>query len=122
MTGPRYTKLKANRILPEVRSHLEALRLAYGAIARHAVQMSQSSPNNGGDCRPAGWQEASEELARNLQWFSSAGIIVKNVERGLIDFPAIIDGREVLLCWEDGEDEVAFWHLPDAGFPGRRPL
>ena len=48
--------------------------------------------------------------------------MVKDIEQGLVDFPALIEGREVLLCWKDGEPEVAFWHTPEGGFAGRQPL
>ena len=53
---------------------------------------------------------------------AEAGIVLRDIDRGLIDFPAIVDGREVYLCWELGEDEVDYWHDPDAGFGGRQPL
>ena len=48
--------------------------------------------------------------------------MIKDIDRGLIDFPAIIDDREVFLCWELGEDEVAYWHDLEAGYGGREPL
>jgi hypothetical protein len=47
---------------------------------------------------------------------------VKDLDRGLVDFPALHDGEEVLLCWQVGEDEVAYWHGVDEGFAGRKPL
>ena len=50
------------------------------------------------------------------------GVLVKDLDRGLVDFPALRDGEEVLLCWQVGEDEVAFWHGVDEGFAGRKPL
>ena len=51
------------------------------------------------------------------------GIIVKGIEEGLVDFPAIRDnGQEVFLCWKDGEDDISFWHTVEAGFGGRRSL
>jgi hypothetical protein len=51
------------------------------------------------------------------------GIVLRDAERGLIDFPARHPGgREVLLCWQLGEDDLAWWHLPEDGFAGRRPL
>lgn len=50
------------------------------------------------------------------------GVQVKDTELGLLDFPALRDGREVLLCWHVGEDEIAYWHGPDEGFAGRKPV
>ena len=47
---------------------------------------------------------------------------MRDIDRGLIDFPAIRDGAEVYLCWLVDEDEIGFWHERDAGFAGRRPL
>jgi hypothetical protein len=49
-------------------------------------------------------------------------IVLRDADRGLVDFPSIRDGDEVYLCWQAGEPRVAFWHEPDAGFAGRRPL
>jgi hypothetical protein len=49
-------------------------------------------------------------------------IVLRDLDRGLVDFPSLRDGREVYLCWEEGEPEIAFWHEPDTGFGGRRPL
>jgi hypothetical protein len=61
-------------------------------------------------------REAAAELA-------AAGVVLRDLDRGLVDFPAIRDGREVYLCWvESEEDEIGYWHELDAGYPGRRPL
>ena len=49
-------------------------------------------------------------------------IVLRDADRGLVDFPSIRDGEEIYLCWEVGEPRVAWWHEPDAGFAGRRPL
>ena len=51
---------------------------------------------------------------------TSAGIEVKSVEDGLIDFPTHVDGVEAYWCWRAGEDEIEWWHPRDAGFAGRR--
>ena len=48
--------------------------------------------------------------------------MLRDIDRGLVDFPAIVDGREVYLCWELGEDEVSFWHDLSSGYRGREPL
>jgi hypothetical protein len=62
------------------------------------------------------------EVRRLLEMIEQSGIVLRDIDRGLVDFPALIDGREVLLCWELGEDEVAHWHDLDTGFDGREPL
>jgi hypothetical protein len=49
-------------------------------------------------------------------------VIVRDLERGLVDFPGLREGREIYLCWEEGEPEVAHWHETDAGFSGRQDL
>ncbi len=49
-------------------------------------------------------------------------VMLRDLDRGLVDFPSLREGREIYLCWEEGEDEIAFWHEPDAGFGGRLPL
>ena len=54
--------------------------------------------------------------------FAERDIVLRDLDRGLIDFPAVREGREVYLCWVDGEDDIAFWHDLDAGYAGRQPL
>ena len=67
-------------------------------------------------------QEASTELVGVVDELQGLGVLVKDLDRGLVDFPCVHRGRELLLCWELGEDEVAFWHGADEGYAGRRPL
>ena len=63
------------------------------------------------------------ELSRAVGELDAVDIVLRDFERGLVDFPAIRDGEEVYLCWlVDEEDRIAFWHEPEAGFAGRRPL
>lgn len=57
-----------------------------------------------------------------LQEFSSREIQIKDLDRGLIDFPGFVGGREVFLCWEKGEEDIEFWHELDTGYAGREPL
>ncbi len=61
-------------------------------------------------------------MRRILGALEEAGIVIKDIDRGLIDFPALMDDREVFLCWELGEDEVGYWHDLESGFGGRQPL
>jgi len=57
-----------------------------------------------------------------LREFSSREIMIKDLERGLVDFPSILAGREVFLCWERGEPDVEHWHDLDSGYAGREQI
>jgi len=67
-------------------------------------------------------QKLHESLRDTLAELADLGIQVKDVDRGLIDFPAIVEGQDALLCWQLGEPRIAHWHTPEDGFAGRRPL
>jgi hypothetical protein len=64
----------------------------------------------------------TRELVSCAEQIQRLGALVKDLELGLVDFPALREGEEVLLCWRVGEDEIGFWHPVDEGFAGRRPL
>jgi hypothetical protein len=67
--------------------------------------------------------EASHaELNEIVARFTAEGVQVKDMDRGLIDFPAEVDGQDALLCWHVGEERIAYWHSPEDGFAGRKPL
>jgi hypothetical protein len=63
-----------------------------------------------------------DQMAAAVARIDGIGITLRDIERGLIDFPALAGGRQVWLCWELGEQDVAFWHELDTGFGSRRPL
>lgn len=63
-----------------------------------------------------------DQMTAAVARIDGQGITLRDIERGLIDFPALAGGRQVWLCWELGEDDVAFWHELDTGFGSRRPL
>ena len=67
-------------------------------------------------------EEVVSQINRKADSISERGILVKGVEPGLVDFPSISDGREVYLCWREGETKIEFWHEVDAGFAGRQAL
>ena len=67
--------------------------------------------------------EASHaDLNEIVARLTAEGVQVKDMDRGLIDFPAKVDGQDALLCWQVGEPRIGYWHSPDDGFAGRRPL
>ena len=61
-------------------------------------------------------------LAKTIDEIDEHGAQVKDLDEGLIDFPALRDGETVLLCWKLDEDEIRYWHRVEDGFAGRRPL
>jgi hypothetical protein len=85
--------------------------------------------SNGGDLPRKEVGELRQELEQShrdlrglLAELNELGVQVKDVDRGLLDFPSVIEGQEALLCWQVGEPRIGFWHTPEDGFEGRRPL
>jgi hypothetical protein len=95
--------------------------LAMGSRAREAVMALDA--RNGGSYPGREAAAALVELSRAVGELEAVDIVLRDFERGLVDFPALRDGQEVYLCWlVDEEDEIGFWHEPETGFAGRRPL
>jgi len=68
------------------------------------------------------WTRTLAAMQEVLGEFQKREILIKDLERGLLDFPAIIGGKEVFLCWEQDEEDVEFWHDLDTGYGGRERL
>ena len=128
-----FTAEEANELLPEVRLVAEELvehRLAARAVAAKRAQLVTRIAGNGGDFDPQEPRELEEDFEREtaamveaLERLERLGVIVKDADRGLVDFPALREsGEEVLLCWQVGDDEIAYWHGLEEGFAGRKPL
>jgi hypothetical protein len=119
-----YTPEQANALLPQLKPLLRELRDARDRLTdeeAHSV-LADAAPTNGGGAQGRHVGEAFLEVRRILAQLEALEIVVRDVDRGLIDFPAIIEGREVYLCWELGEDEIGFWHDLDGGYGGRHRL
>jgi hypothetical protein len=132
MAERHFTREEATALLEEVRPVAEALvahrRALTVAAARRAMITARIS-GNGGDFDPQEPRELDEQLEREAEAVKRAveqlqrlGVLVKDLDRGLVDFPTLRDGEEVLLCWRVGEEEIAHWHGVDEGFAGRKPL
>jgi hypothetical protein len=63
-----------------------------------------------------------EELRQRLQFLEQVGVVLKDIQIGLIDFPARHEGRDIYLCWHLGEESVAYWHEKDEGYRNRKPI
>jgi hypothetical protein len=120
-----YTLDQATAAMPWVRERLERLREAHSLLNEEEAReaLSDAAPGNGGGEPGKVVSEGFLGLRAALIELQEMEIVLRDLERGLIDFPSMRDGREVYLCWvEQEEDEIAFWHDLDAGFAGRQPL
>jgi hypothetical protein len=131
--APRYFTLEeANDALVDLRPLAEQMverrRELVEAQGRRAALGAQVG-TNGGDLTPSDFSEADEELeqaaaalALCVEQIQAAGALIKDLDQGLLDFPALREGEEILLCWRVGEDQIRYWHGVDEGFAGRKPL
>lgn len=119
-----YDADQANAALPWVRERLERLRTARAELNDEEARaaLTEAGPTNGGGGPGRVVSDAFLAMRSTLAELNEMEIVLRDLDRGLVDFPALRDGREVYLCWEEGEDAVAHWHEPDAGHDGRRPL
>jgi hypothetical protein len=117
-----FTVEEANGLLPELTDSLEAIRRARQVVLAAGERVRRSAPGNGGGRVGTEYWEAMGSLRRELESLAERGIVLRDPESGLIDFPGRVEGREAFLCWRLGEERVAWWHPPETGFGGRRPL
>jgi hypothetical protein len=126
MTGEppeaQFTAEEANRLLPELTVSLTAIQQARRVVLAGGERVRRSAPANGGGRVGKDYWEALATLRREVESLAQRGIVLRDPESGLIDFPGRIEGQDAFLCWRLGEDRVAWWHPPETGFGGRRPL
>jgi hypothetical protein len=120
-----FTVVEATALLPRLVSILNRIENAQAGsddISDEAKAIHHAAGGNGGGKVGSEILQHSARVAKHLEEINDLGVIVKDFQRGLLDFPHVRDGREVFLCWKKGEKEIAFWHELDAGFKGRQPL
>jgi hypothetical protein len=119
---------EANALLPTVRQIVARIARAHERVAaarESAKSVAENAHATGGGFMPEGasYVRAITSLVEGASELQALGVQLKDYERGLIDFPAMRDGRVVLLCWQLGEgDRVEWWHDLETGFAGRQPL
>ena len=132
MADRHYTLEEAEAALPWVRDAIDSMRTATTELLDARTKLSallEAIRSNGGSTHDqevhdlrSRVEESTEALRLPLEEFENKGIIIRDLQRGLIDFPALRNGREVYLCWLYGEERIDYWHELDTGFAGRRPL
>lgn len=122
----------AEALLPDVEPllhEIQRLREQLVEVEARAAGLQARTVGNGHlrddeiDAVLGGARGIGDEIGERLRQIDAMGVLVKDLDSGLIDFPALRDGREVYLCWRLGEgSRIAWWHEIEAGFAGRQPL
>lgn len=121
-TERRFTPEEANAELPELRERLPRLRDARHALIRASERITDAVASDGGGVAGSDWFAAQSSLRAEVLYLAGHGILLRDPETGLVDFPGEVDGLPVYLCWRLGEERVAWYHGHDAGFASRKPL
>ena len=128
-----FTLSEAQTLLPVLEALLrkaQAAGIRAGELESEMQQLTQRIFLSGGmhvnvvqaARRRAQREKALQEARDTLVEIDEIGVQVKDLEKGLLDFPCVVDGQTVLLCWKLGEKEIGFWHTTEDGFAGRKPL
>ncbi len=128
-----FTLEEANALLPQLepvlrsamaaKQHLDALQSELHSV-RQRVSLSGGSLLNIRelDQRKGDLEKATESLGDALLQVEAMGVLVKDLDIGLLDFPCVMGDEVVLLCWKLGEDGIHYWHGKEEGFKGRKPI
>lgn len=123
---PKYFTLQeANQALETIRPWMEEVQEIRQLILEHQPEIwnvMEKSAGNGGNPTLSHMVRSFERLDRLVHSIQDSGALIKDINTGLLDFPALKDGHEVYLCWKYGEDDIQFWHEVEAGFAGRQPI
>ena len=105
-------------MLRDLAVHREAMR----EKAPHVEPILRAAGSNGGGKVGSEYGVEAYRLYRAIERIRGLGVLLKDLDTGLLNFPHERDGRVVFLCWHPPEESVAYWHEIEAGYPGRRPL
>ena len=120
-----FTLSEANHLIPQLNARLGSVRQAKAVLARTKDDIRKASAQaqyGGGSAVGPLYISSLQQISTNLQAIHEMGVLVKDLEMGLCDFPHLRDGRVVFLCWKLGEQEIKWWHETSTGFKDRCPL
>ncbi|RIK46622.1 MAG: DUF2203 domain-containing protein [Chloroflexi bacterium] len=124
-----FTLAEATALLPWLRvrlQRLQALKREHDDTVRRLAGMTPAMRSNGSAVLGAQLETRLDtliqEIRDSLLEITDVGVEVKDIDTGLVDFPALRGSRVVYLCWRLGEETIGYWHELDAGFAGRQPL
>ncbi len=123
MTTERlFTLEDANAELDDLRVLLPRVREARRGLIEASTRITDAVGEDGGGVEGSDWFRFQQSLKADVEELARRGILLRDPERGLVDFPAEREGRRVFLCWRLDESEVAYFHEEHGGFSGRKPL
>jgi len=120
-----FTVQEARGWLPKLRESFRRIRELYAELQdlrKDYEKVESIIRSNGHSPKDTGFEGRLGELQALILEINEAGIEVKDVERGLVDFPHMLDGEEVFLCWELEEPDIRYWHRIEDGYAGRELL
>jgi hypothetical protein len=120
-----FTVEEANALLPMLREILDDIALHRDALREKAPHMEpilKAAMANGGGRVGSAYGVEAYNLYLAAERIGQLGVVLKDLDMGLLDFPHEREGRVVFLCWHPPEERVAYWHDLDAGYAGRQPL
>ncbi len=120
-----FTLAEANAALKVIRPLMDEVQRIRNLILEQEPDIWPAmarSVGNGGNPTLSKLVKEFDHLDRAVREILSTGVQIKDINTGLLDFPAMRNWREVCLCWKADETEIGFWHEIDAGFAGRQPI
>ncbi len=120
-----FTREEANGLLPELDGLLREIQSARRMITRLQPEIKKAGTHlaaNGGSPVGPHYVRALKTVIDHIERIQGMGVLLRDLDRGLCDFPFMLNGRLVYLCWKLGESEIEWWHETHTGYSGRRPL
>lgn len=126
-TGPErlFSLFEANLLIPQLQSKLSSVQQGKAVLHRTREEVRKALANAGfGGGTPVGnrYIKSLQDISTNLHAIHELGVVVKDIDLGLCDFPHVRDGRVVYLCWKLGEKEIRWWHEVTTGYKDRCPI
>ena len=120
-----FTLAEANHLIPQLNTQLNSVRQAKNVLARTKDDIQRASAKaeyGGGSTAGTLYISSLQQISSNLQAIQELGVLVKDLDIGLCDFPHLREGRVVFLCWKLGESEIKWWHETTDGYKDRCPI
>ncbi len=120
-----FSLAEANHLIPQLNTRLTSVRQAKAVLVRTKEDIQKASAKasyGGGSTVGPLYISSLQQISANIQAIQEMGVVVKDLDQGLCDFPHLRDGRVVFLCWKLGEQEIKWWHETTDGYKDRCPL